>query len=421
VASNGWSIVPFGDPVEGWEIRDELTNTVYDAIGGTPFGLTWVDAGDNPPPPTTRQATVADLCPCPPTEVDVTVNDTAFGTATGSTFNVPVVNEADTATGSLVDGKWVVPTAKSLCTLITEEDVSSGADCIRSSGKQAGYLANLIPAVDEAQVVPQVYGPLTTEQRDTLKVTVQLVDSANTPIGTADEYLPTTSTAKTAPDSTITLPDGSTVGLPATAPFDVRDLRSGIAYPSARMLHSGQTTAFQTNDEGTMLADGFFDDIQPLYPAHYAQLANFTTLVNNNMYGNTLRFTARDSGAAAATSGNRWIRDHFLRNDYYVLGSLPSGNWSTMINSIATLRTTLGEGDIYHVNDRILDQITDGALAVPLNYAPFNITLGGNFWTATTNAAATGNAFFLTPTGAFGNGTSKATSQLYGIYVKRFA
>jgi hypothetical protein len=224
-------------------------------------------------------------------------------------------------------------------------------------------------------------------------------------------------------DSAITRPDGSTVGLPASLPLDVREYRSGITYNFGRILHSGQVASpYRTGDESSMWADGFFSYTRPVYTERHAELgADFVTLAGNNMYGNTLRFTARDSGAAAPTSGNRWIRDHFLGVDIYVLGTLLTGNWNTAIDSGITLRTTLGEGGIYHVNDRILDQITDGAIASPLNYAPFNIALGGSFWTSTTNAAATANAFFLTTQGGFGNGVSKATSQLYGIYVKRFA
>lgn len=222
-------------------------------------------------------------------------------------------------------------------------------------------------------------------------------------------------------DSTITRPDGTTIGLPATTPLDVRDYRSGIVYALGRMLHSGQTTSYRSSDEGSMLADGFFDYTRPAYPLRYAQLTNFSTLAENNMYGNTLRFTARDSGAAAPTSGDRWIRDHYIGVDYYVLGSLLSGSWNTAIDSGVTLRTTLGEGGIYHVNDRILDLLTDNALASPLNYAPLNIVVGTNIWTSTTRPDITANAFFLTSTGAFGNGVAKSTSQAYGIYVKRFA
>jgi hypothetical protein len=227
-------------------------------------------------------------------------------------------------------------------------------------------------------------------------------------------------------DSTITRPDGTTVGLPATLPFDVRDLRSGIAYNFGRVLHSGLSGAspFRTGDEISMLNEGFFNYTRPVYPTHFAELATFTTLVNDNMYGNTLRFTQRDNGGAASgpLSGNRWIRDHYLGVDLYALGTLLTGNWNTAVDSAITLRTTLGEDGIYHVNDRILDMITDGNFASPLNYLPFDYALSTNFWTSTTNRANTANAVFLTPTGAFGNATAKTTATLlYGIYVKRFA
>ncbi len=252
---------------------------------------------------------------CPPTEVDVTVNDTAFGTATGSTFDVPVVDGTGTEVGSKVGPDWVVPTAKSLCQLVTEGTSAEVATCIASAGKRPGVLAELIPTVDNADVLAQIIDPLTPSQDAVVAVIVQLRDSAANNIGVADTYAPGTTTTKTAPDgsvqrrdsagtaigsaipvrsgqtdvgvtcpdgvvtirnsvpttlhtvsvrsngsatqaiadSTITRPDGTTVGLPATVALDVRDYRSGIAYNFGRILHSGQVAApYRTGDEGSM-------------------------------------------------------------------------------------------------------------------------------------------------------------------------
>lgn len=58
---------------------------------------------------------------------------------------------------------------ESLCELITSSPVSEGADCIRSSGQQDEYLANLIPAVDLADTITQVFTPQTLEQRFAIK------------------------------------------------------------------------------------------------------------------------------------------------------------------------------------------------------------------------------------------------------------
>jgi hypothetical protein len=153
----------------------------------------------------------------------------------------------------------------------------------------------------------------------------------------------------------------------------------------------------------------------------FAELgADFVTLGTLNMFGDNRRFTARD-GSAAATSGNRIIRDHLTGMDIYVLGTLLTGTWNTAIDSYTTVATALSESGFLHINDRNLDMLTDGALAPPLNYAPFNINTATNIWTSTTNPSVTANAFFLTNTGAFGNGAAKTVNtHLYGIYVKPF-
>lgn len=156
--------------------------------------------------------------PCPPCEgggdcdpLTVTVNDaiefTTVENPCGSSVNVPVVNEADEEVGTLTDGKIVVPTAKSLCQLVTEGTAEEVATCVTSSGKRPGVLAELIPTVAEPDTIAQVFDVMTAGQQALLDVTVQLRDSAGNNLGAADVYPATTSTTKTAPDGTVTIVD----------------------------------------------------------------------------------------------------------------------------------------------------------------------------------------------------------------------
>jgi hypothetical protein len=346
--------------------------------------------------------------------VDVTVNDTPFGTATGGTFDVSVVDGTGTAVGSKVGDDWVVPTAKSLCQLVTEGTSEEVATCVTASGKRQGVLAELIPTVDPANVLADIIGPMTPEQDDVVAVTVQLRDSAANNIGSADTYAAGTNTTKTAPDgtvtirnsvpttlhsvavksngsetqdiadSTITRPDATTEGLPATVALDVRNYRSGIAYQFGLVLASGQTTAYRTGDEGSFRADGFFGYTPPVYPTSFALLgADFVTLASNNIHGNTLRFTARD-GSAAATSGLRIVQDHLTGLEWRVPASMPAATtWNTAIDT-AVADSTGGSTDWRIPSDRMLDSITNDELSNCLGYQPFASISATFIWTSTT-------------------------------------
>jgi lysophospholipase L1-like esterase len=101
-----------------------------------------------------------------------------------------------------------------LCGLITEGTSEEVAICVISSGKRPGVLAEIIPTVPEGDTVAQVYDVMTPAQQDLFDVTVQLQDSAASPIGAPDVYAAGTTTTKTAPDGTVTVVDhlGDTIG-----------------------------------------------------------------------------------------------------------------------------------------------------------------------------------------------------------------
>lgn len=280
--------------------------------------------------------------------------------------------------------------------------------------------------------------------------TVQLRDSAGNPIGSPDSYRSNTSSNKTAPDGSvqrrdsagaaigalipvrsnqtglvvtcpdgvatarnslgtslgsapvrsngaadvavadtvITRPDGTTVNNPAGVAYDVRSLRSGIVYNFGYILASGQTVSYRAGDEGSYRTAGFFNYTRPVYPLAYAELSGgaWDTLVANNIHGNTLRFTNR-TGGAAATSGNRVIRDHLTGLEWYIPNTLPvATTWNAAIDA-AEASTVESSTDWMIPTDRMLDTITRDDTANPLNIAPFNIT--ADLWSSTTDPADT--------------------------------
>lgn len=309
--------------------------------------------------------------------------------------------------------------------------------------------------------------------------TVQLRDSAANTIGSPVAYLSNSSNNLTAPDGSVQLRDsagnviGSPVavrsnqtGLTVTAPdgtitvnsaaFDnvrsngslnvvikdgtgtqVGSLVGGewivptrppdgtpIIYTLGRILHSGQETVYQAGDEGTMFASGQFNYNPAIGPNSVFQRlgADFVTLLNNNMFGNTLRFTNR-TGGAAANSGNRFIMDHYTGYEWYVLGTLlTAANWAAAVTAGVTLNTTLGETGWFLPNDRLLDSITNDNSAAFISANPFAVGGTDPLWTSSTTPGATANAKFLGLTQGQLGATAKTTNTYrHGLYCRRFA
>jgi hypothetical protein len=328
----------------------------------------------------------------------------------------------------------------------TPGDASGLTDCF-SPEQEEVVLADLMASMDGAAIYAAM-NP--TQQGEIPPGQVQLVDEDLNPIGSPVDVSPEetvqveapdgvvhsknslgTTLVSTAvrsngsadaaiPDTTITRTDGTTAAHPAGVAFDVRDLRSGIVYNNGLILASGQTTVHRTGDEGTMRSLGRFTYTRPLYPLSYAELATFTTLVANNVHGNTLRFTDR-AGAAAATSGNRVVRDHWTGWEYYRAGTLPPlCTWNDAIDA-AEASTAEGDTDWHLPTDRLLDTITDDSLTSSLNYGPFLITTP--LWTATTRPDDSTVARVFRPDigSLFGNLAKSAASTCSYILCRRFA
>lgn len=158
--------------------------------------------------------------------------------------------------------------------------------------------------------------------------------------------------------------------------------RSAVSRSTAKLMKTGQTTSYRTGDDGDIEA---------------GRSTNFTTLAENNPFGNTNRFTDE--------LGGQTYTDNIVID------------WSTYDGS-----TVLGWRRTQNGVDITWDNAIDGALAVsigtfttgwrlpniqelfslakldqqPLNYSPFN--LGGTqyyYWSSTTFYNGTTNAFRL--------------------------
>jgi hypothetical protein len=195
-----------------------------------------------------------------------------------------------------------------------------------------------------------------------------------------------------------------------------------IIYNIGRSMFSGQETVYRTGDEGSMFAAGFFNYNPTIGPnSVLARLSNFTTLINNNIYGNTLRFTDR-TGAAAASSGNRFIQDHYVGVEYYVLGTwLTAADWNAAVDAGVAINATLGETGWFLPNDRLIDNATNDNSAAFASGAPFSMPGTQPVWTSSTTPGNTTNAKFLSLTlGQLGAASKAISTYQYGIFVRRF-
>lgn len=189
----------------------------------------------------------------------------------------------------------------------------------------------------------------------------------------------------------------------------VRNHYTGSTVSSTSILYdrpqlTGQETTYETGDDGWHLSAGTYDYTPPVNIVSVARLNNnavspFTTLVDNNAFGNKDRFT--DSGGTQTYTGNLVI-DHLTGLMYYrVLQS--GGNWATQVSN-ANSSTQGGFSDWRMGNSSEVESIADRELTSTLNYAPFSTTLPNFVRTSTTLRATTTSAYRLSATGTLGAG-----------------
>jgi hypothetical protein len=154
---------------------------------------------------------------------------------------------------------------------------------------------------------------------------------------------------------------------------------TAVSRSTAQLMKSGQTTSYRTGDDGDIEA---------------GRLTSFTTLAENNPFGNTNRFTDELGGT---TYTKNIVIDWSTYNGTNVLGyyriATIVADWNAAIDAAAALSIVGYTSGWRLPNKREMENICNYGTTFILNYAPFN--LNAVIWISTTYLASTTLAYTM--------------------------
>jgi hypothetical protein len=177
---------------------------------------------------------------------------------------------------------------------------------------------------------------------------------------------------------------------------------------TAKLMKTGQTTSYRTGDDGDLEAGRNVD---------------FTTLAENNPFGNTNRFTDELGGS---TYTNNIVIDWSTYDGATVLGYKRTDNgvnitWNNAID--AALLVSIGTFTTGWRLPNIGEIINICNYSLPssrfLGYSPFIFAGAFTYWSSTTAATFTSGAFTFVNNTAVIAATSKTTSSAMRYFAVR--
>jgi hypothetical protein len=163
----------------------------------------------------------------------------------------------------------------------------------------------------------------------------------------------------------------------------IKAVATAVSRTTAQLMKTGQTTSYRTGDDGDLEA---------------GRNVSFTVLAENNVFGNTNRFTDELGGQ---TYTNNIVIDWSTYNGSTVLGVrrtiTTNTTWNQSIDgallvSIGTFTTGWRLPNI-----KELVNIMNYGLLNAIIYGPFNIS--ANLWSSTTTVNLTSQAFYTNSQG----------------------
>ena len=178
----------------------------------------------------------------------------------------------------------------------------------------------------------------------------------------------------------------------------IKAVATAVSRTTAQLMKTGQTTSYRTGDDGDLEA---------------GRSVSFTTLAENNVFGNTNRFTDELGGS---TYTNNIVIDWSTYNGSTVLGwrRTVNGafvNWNTAIDGALAVSIAPFTTGWRLPNVQELSSICVWDANWRFNYAPFNIGNTFNIWSSTTDMQATSRAIIIWTASAAGiSGQTKTTT-----------
>jgi hypothetical protein len=174
----------------------------------------------------------------------------------------------------------------------------------------------------------------------------------------------------------------------------IKAVATAVSRSTAQLMKTGQTTSYRTGDDGDL---------------ERGRNVSFTTLAENNPFGNTNRFTDE---LGTQTYTKNIVIDWSTYDGSTVLGwrrTAGSGIWDTAIDqsllvSIPPFTTGWRLPNIQEVFSTL-----NWGLTNKWGYIPFSVSVVTNIWTSNTNLSNTTRALFFNNTGILYDG-GKTTS-----------
>jgi hypothetical protein len=177
---------------------------------------------------------------------------------------------------------------------------------------------------------------------------------------------------------------------------------------TAKLMKTSQTTSYRTGDDGDFEA---------------GRATNFTTLAENNPFGNTNRFTNELGGQ---TYTNNIVIDWSTYDGSTVLGwyRVSNGvdiNWTNALdNALLVSIGSFTTGWRLPNVQELFSLLNFSAAANPLNYSPINLgTVTNGYWTGT-NLSTQGYRVFNAISQVVGNTLKSTTSGMRYIPCRVF-
>jgi hypothetical protein len=181
----------------------------------------------------------------------------------------------------------------------------------------------------------------------------------------------------------------------------IKAVPSSGSRSTAQLMKTGQTTSYRTGDDGDL---------------ERGRSVDFFTLAENNVFGNTNRFTDELGGQ---TYTKNIVIDWSTYNGSTVLGFrrtiTTSTTWNQAIDGALLVSIAPFTSGWRLPNIRELDNLVNYSTLRSMLYPPFDSIFSGNqtLWSSTTNPATTTNAFTFQNNFGFTRQEPKVNAQNY--------